>query len=64
MAAADKTIDGHEEHELRKIARQLGFSDAQFFEVTQSFPRPEERAPSRLDGDRYTLTGVFASIDW
>ena len=37
VAAADKTIDGHEEHELRKIAKQLGFSDAQFLKSLNRF---------------------------
>ena len=37
IAAADQLIDVHEEHELRKIARQLGFSDAQFLKSLNRF---------------------------
>ncbi len=32
VAAADQRIDGHEEKELRAIAKQLGFSDTRFLE--------------------------------
>jgi tellurite resistance protein len=37
VAAADRLIDGHEEKELRGIARQLGFSDARFLKSLNRF---------------------------
>ena len=37
VAAADQVIDGHEEHELRGIARQLGFSDKQFLQTLNEY---------------------------
>jgi len=37
VAAADQRIDGHEEKELRGIARQLGFSDARFLKSLNRF---------------------------
>jgi tellurite resistance protein len=37
VAAADQCIDGYEEKELRSIARQLGFTDAQFLKSLNRF---------------------------
>jgi uncharacterized tellurite resistance protein B-like protein len=37
VAAADQRIEGHEEKELRGIARQLGFSDRQFLKSLNRF---------------------------
>ena len=37
VAAADTVIDGHEEHELRGIAKQLGFSDKQFLHALNEY---------------------------
>ena len=37
VAAADQRIDGHEERELRGIAKQLGFSDKRFLDALNRY---------------------------
>jgi uncharacterized tellurite resistance protein B-like protein len=37
VAAADQRIDGHEEKELRGIAKQLGFSDSRFLQALNRY---------------------------